>query len=85
MKIVLCDVCRAVIVDQICPECRYDNSDQFYIRSRDLIYEFIDKNNIYSEDILIESIIDRFGLDPEEAENILDKYLSEENDAEYVD
>lgn len=70
---IYCDVCDSLLVvsggdlDEdgvkvICPECGYDNAYQLaYDGLGDEIDEFLDANDVYDDEILMDAMAERFG------------------------
>ena len=74
----LCDVCNSSLKESsICDECGFDNSYQFYNECNDekidLIYNFVETYLGFSDDILAEALIERFGLMSKIAEIIAEE------------
>lgn len=83
MNFLYCDVCGEIIFNSNCEQCGFNNSYQF-IKFNNIfeIYNFIKNHIVYSSDEkIILAIIERFGLEIEEACDLLNKFLLEEYDA----
>ena len=73
-----CDVCETLLIidgeldleDEeikiVCPECGYDNTYQFFEPSvNDQILDYLDATEIQDDDMLLQALAERFGMDIE--------------------
>lgn len=79
-EVIFCDVCESIIESSICPSCFYNNYYQFVQRCHDdKIAKFIEDNDCFTEDVLANALMERFGICYDDANNLLIGYVDENN------
>lgn len=80
---IYCDVCDLALIIEgtgsdeeeikiICPECGYDNSYQIeYNDFGEEIDEFLDANDVYDDEVLLNAMAERFGTNRSDLKDMI--------------
>lgn len=73
---VQCDNCLNVITSPICEHCGYNNSYQFrQTNISDRIYNFVTDYSCYDDDVLVNALVEEYGIEPERILDIIENYV----------